>query len=185
MKRFKFFLILATIFSFTASTGLYTSAYASSCNKESYKDKSGLTSFNKHFADVDTNGDGSINFKEFKNEFQNTEKIAFDHLDKNKDGVLSHEEWHQFKEMHKGMGKHHGKRYHSKKLPDPSKFNAHFPDMDTDNNDRVSLEEFKAYFPDGSEQEDVFKAIDLDGKGDLDHDEWHEFKAAHGLKHIN
>jgi hypothetical protein len=55
--------------------------------------------------------------------------------------------------------------------------------MDSDNDDRVTLEEFKAYFPDGSQQEDVFNAIDLDGKGGLDHDEWHEFKAAHGLKH--
>ena len=87
--------------------------------------------------------------------------------------------------MHKGMGKTHGNRYHAKKLPDPAKFNAHFPDMDKDSNDRVTLEEFKAYFPDAPEQEAVFKAIDLDGKGGLDHDEWHEFKAAHGLKHVD
>ena len=70
-------------------------------------------------------------------------------------------------------------------LGQPAKFNAHFPDMDSNNNDRVTFEEFKAKFPDASGNEDVFKAIDLDGNGELTHEEWHEFKSAHDLKHTD
>jgi hypothetical protein len=93
-----------------------------------------------------------------------TEQKAFDFLDSDKDGVLNHDEWHSFKEMHKGMGMHDKKNVHATGLPDPSGFTAHFPDA--------------------SETTKVFNAIDLDGSGALDHDEWHEFKKAHDMKHV-
>lgn len=71
--------------------------------------------------------------------------------------------------------------YHKQKLPDPKSFNAHFPDMDTDENDQVDRQEFNAYFPQA--EPEVFKATDLNDDGYIDHDEWHQFKQAHGLEH--
>ncbi|NDY71740.1 hypothetical protein DO021_08560 [Desulfobacter hydrogenophilus] len=184
MKSNNYFLTLVAFFMMVSSVAA-NQAHDSSCNKGNYPTADGHGQLNKHFKDIDMNGDNSVSFDEFKKVFPSAEQKAFDHLDSDKNSTLSNEEWRQFTEMHKGMGKHHKQKYHTKKLPDPSKFNAHFPDMDSDNNDRVTLEEFKAAFPEASEHEDVFNAIDLDGKGDLDHDEWHEFKAAHGSKHID
>jgi hypothetical protein len=74
----------------------------------------------------------------------------------------------------------HGK-YHAGDLPDPKGFNAHFGDMDSGKNGAVDWPEFKAYFPKAEPK--VFAAIDLNKDGVIDHDEWHKFKAAHGLKH--
>ena len=71
--------------------------------------------------------------------------------------------------------------HHGRPMPDPASFNAHFGDMDTDNDELVSWEEFQAYFPDANKH--VYKALDLNQDGAVDHDEWHEFKEAHGLKH--
>ena len=72
--------------------------------------------------------------------------------------------------------------YHNEKMPDPKGFNAHFSDMDSDGDDLVSWTEFKNYFPQA--EPGIFKAIDLNGDGNIDHDEWHQFKEAHGLGHI-
>ncbi len=72
-------------------------------------------------------------------------------------------------------------RYHDTDMPDPKQFNAHFGDMDTKDDGLVSWEEFKAYFPKAGPP--VFAAIDLNKDGGLDHDEWHKFKEAHGLRH--
>ena len=72
-------------------------------------------------------------------------------------------------------------RYHKEALPDPQGFNAHFGDMDLDGNDLVNWTEFKDQFPQAEEK--VFKAIDLNDDGYIDHEEWHEFKVAHGLTH--
>lgn len=72
-------------------------------------------------------------------------------------------------------------RYHDTALPDPKQFNAHLGDMDTQKDGRVTWEEFKAYFPQAEPK--VFAAIDLNKDGAIDHDEWHTFKEAHGLKH--
>ena len=58
---------------------------------------------------------------------------------------------------------------------------AHFPDLDIDGDDRVNWAEFKKRFPEAEQK--VYEALDLNGDGSVDHDEWHEFKAAHGLKH--
>ena len=74
------------------------------------------------------------------------------------------------------------KKHHTTDMPDPKPFNAHFGDMDANGNDLVNWEEFSAHFQNADQK--VFKAIDLNQDGNLDHNEWHEFKAAHGLKHI-
>jgi hypothetical protein len=71
--------------------------------------------------------------------------------------------------------------YHKAPMPDPKSFNAHFGDMDSNGDDLVSWDEFKAYFP--KAEPSVFESIDLNADNALDHDEWHKFKAAHGLKH--
>ena len=72
--------------------------------------------------------------------------------------------------------------HHKEKMPDPKGFNAHLPDMDSDGNDLVDWAEFEKYFPQA--EPGVFKAIDLNGDGNIDHDEWHQFKEAHGLGHV-
>lgn len=73
------------------------------------------------------------------------------------------------------------KKYHETAMPDPKAYNAHFGDMDADGDAYVNWEEFAAHFQNADKN--VFKAIDLNQDGNLDHDEWHEFKEAHGLKH--
>jgi hypothetical protein len=73
------------------------------------------------------------------------------------------------------------KQYHDTAMPDPKSYNAHFGDMDANGDDLVNWEEFAAYFQNADQN--VFNAVDLNQDGNLDHDEWHEFKAAHGLKH--
>ncbi len=80
-----------------------------------------------------------------------------------------------------GIGCSPSQKFHKSALPDPESFNAHFGDMDTDSNALVNWEEFKAFFPNADPQ--VFKALDPNGDGGVDHDEWHAFKKAHGLKH--
>lgn len=75
-----------------------------------------------------------------------------------------------------------GKKHHSSAMPDPKSFNAHFGDMDADGDDLVSWEEFSANFQNAEHK--VFKAIDLNQDGNIDHDEWHKFKEAHELKHL-
>jgi hypothetical protein len=72
-------------------------------------------------------------------------------------------------------------KHHKQDLPDPKGFNAHFPDMDRDGDELVNWTEFKEYFPQA--EQNVFNAVDLNADGNLDHDEWHEFKEAHDLMH--
>jgi hypothetical protein len=75
----------------------------------------------------------------------------------------------------------HTDRHHDTPMPDPAAYAAHFGDLDTDGDDRVSPAEFRAYFPEGDMQ--VFRVIDADRDGAISHEEWHRFKAAHGLAH--
>ncbi len=159
---------------------------ASSCDQDNKQAPGGHGKFDRPFSEMDADGDDGLSYTEFKAVFPSTEQKGFDTLDTDKNGSLSREEWHQFKKMHQGMGggMHHKKRYHDKALPEPSKFNAHFPDMDSDRNDQVTRDEFNAYFSDESDNEAVFDAVDLDENGYLDHEEWHEFKSAHGMKHM-
>ena len=72
-------------------------------------------------------------------------------------------------------------QHHKDALPDPKGFNAHFPDMDSDGDELVSWTEFNGYFPQAAPE--AFKATDLNGDGNIDHDEWHQFKEAHELGH--
>jgi Ca2+-binding EF-hand superfamily protein len=60
-------------------------------------------------------------------------------------------------------------------------YNAHFGTMDPNADGKVNWPEFKAHFP--TADENTFSAIDLNKDGAIDHDEWHDFKAAYGLKH--
>jgi len=53
--------------------------------------------------------------------------------------------------------------------------------MDPDKDGKITWQEFKAHFPKADEK--VFVAIDLNKDGGIDHDEWHDFKAAYNLKH--
>jgi len=185
MARFRMLLIMAGLFLVCAV--VVSPVYASSCSQDNSTQKSGGQGrFDRPFSEMDADGNGGLSYTEFKAVFPSTEQQGFDTLDTDKNGGLSREEWHQFKAMHQGMGgMHHKKKYHDKALPEPSKFNAHFPDMDSDHNDQVTREEFNAYFADVSDNEEVFNAIDLDENGYLDHDEWHEFKSSHGLKHMD
>ncbi len=181
MKKMMGLLTLALYFSLTTTTiALCDQPYH---HGDSYN-KGGGMALKQHFPDLDTDGDDRLSFKEFKSAFPSMEQKAFDFLDSDKDGMLNHDEWHSFKQMHKGMGMHDKKDFHGTGLPDPSGFNAHFPDMDSDKDGQVTLEEFNEHFPDASETTKAFNAIDLDRSGALDHDEWHEFKKAHGMKHV-
>lgn len=75
------------------------------------------------------------------------------------------------------------KNCYSTDMPDPQSYNAHFGDMDANGDDFVNWEEFSAHFQNAEQK--VFDAIDLNQDGKIDHDEWHDFKAAHGLKHYD
>ncbi len=70
------------------------------------------------------------------------------------------------------------KQFHQGAMPDPGAYMIHFHELDADGDDAVTWEEFNQRFPDTTE--DVFKAVDQDGDGIIDHDEWHGFKEAHG-----
>lgn len=69
---------------------------------------------------------------------------------------------------------------HGKNMPNPAAFNAHFDDLDKNGDGQVKWTEFKRQFPDAEPK--VFMATDLNDDSVIDHDEWHQFKEAHGLK---
>ena len=73
-----------------------------------------------------------------------------------------------------------GSRYHGTAMPDPGSYRGHFGDMDRNGDEAVEWEEFRAYFPHAEPH--VFQTIDMNHDNALDHDEWHAFKEAHGLK---
>ena len=135
------------------------------------------------FKSIDADSSGSLDPSEYKAAFPSSSRKGFDFLDKDSDGLLNVEEWNRFKEMHKGMGTRHKKSYHGKEMPDSKSYNAHFGDIDANGDDAVTPDEFNAYFKDHPKREKVFKGVDLDSDGTLDHDEWHQYKKAHGMKH--
>jgi hypothetical protein len=78
------------------------------------------------------------------------------------------------------MGCSGHQRHHKHALSDPTEYQAHFPDMDSSGDSLVEWTEFKNHFPQTDDH--VFKALDLDKDGFIDHDEWHKFKEAHGMR---
>jgi len=72
------------------------------------------------------------------------------------------------------------KMHHDIPLGDPMQYKAHFGDIDTSGDEMVKWYEFKKFFPQAEPK--VFMALDLNGDAAVDHDEWHAFKEAHGLK---
>ena len=145
----------------------------------------GMMSMDATFESLDADGSGLISREEFKARFNRTRDEVFNLLDPDGNGGLDKEEWHSFQEMHAGMGEsgEKGSFHGDKEMPDPAAFNAHFPDMDADGDGLVSRDEFGSYFSKAGDTDRVFDAVDLDKNGLLDHDEWHEFKVAHGMKH--
>ena len=60
-------------------------------------------------------------------------------------------------------------------------YSGHFGDMDTNMDEGVDWEEFKAYFLHAESK--IFKKADVNSDQKIDHDEWHEFKELHGYDH--
>ena len=58
-----------------------------------------------HFGDIDRNGDEQVTAEEFQAYFPDGEMKVFETVDADRNGVISHEEWHRFKEAH-GMAHH-------------------------------------------------------------------------------
>ena len=75
-----------------------------------------------------------------------------------------------------------GQKHHKTDMPDPKSYDAHFGDSDADGDELVNWQEFAAYFEHAEKK--VFNAYDLNQDGNIDHDEWHEFKEAHGIEPI-
>ena len=72
------------------------------------------------------------------------------------------------------------RNYHPHALGDPMKYQAHFPDMDANGDGRMDAEEFNAHFQQADPH--VFTALDINKDGAIDHEEWHRFKEAHGMR---
>lgn len=77
-------------------------AYAQGYGKANPHKTSKISSMN--LADMDKDGNGSVNFEEFKAVFPNTQQAGFNMLDSDEDGQLNKAEWKTFKDAHKGMG---------------------------------------------------------------------------------
>ncbi|GBC62718.1 hypothetical protein DENIS_3695 [Desulfonema ishimotonii] len=137
----------------------------------------GLSEYGVHWKDLDTSSDDTLSWEEFSARFPGKDRGVFDAIDTDKSGSVSREEWHSFKSAH-GYDGGHKKKYHRGDLPDPSGYMVHLPDIDKNGDDALSWDEFKGHFPDTTRE--VFDAIDLNKDDALDHDEWHQFKAAHG-----
>lgn len=61
--------------------------------------------YNAHFGDLDTSGDDQVSRDEFKAYFPDADMNVFEAVDADHNGLISHEEWHRFKEAH-GMADH-------------------------------------------------------------------------------
>ena len=64
------------------------------------------------------------------------------------------------------------------KTGEKADYSAHFTDMDANNDDAVTWDEFKAQYVHA--QKTVFEEADTDKNGKIDHEELHEFKEKHG-----
>jgi hypothetical protein len=79
-----------------------------------------------------------------------------------------------------GCGAASKKPFHDTPLGDPMQYQAHFGDIDTNGDEIVKWYEFKKYFPQAEPK--TFMALDLNDDAAVDHEEWHAFKEAHGMK---
>ena len=55
-----------------------------------------LPPYNAPFAEIDTNGDGIIEWREFKTRYPETDAKAFLEADQNKDGDITPDEWQAY-----------------------------------------------------------------------------------------
>ena len=141
-----------------------------------------------HFSDLDTDGDGQISMEEFSSRFTTSGEASFKRLDRDSSLGLDRGEWNAFKVMHTGMGSHHGNHrgnksgnYHLQERPEPSAHNTHFGDMDSNDDGVMDTKEFNMHFSGHKNNDDVFKAVDLNSDSQIDHDEWQAFKKANNL----
>lgn len=78
-------------------------AFLMACSGKTNYHKSSLpdpASFKGHFGDMDASGDDRVDWEEFKAHFSHAQPDVFKAIDLSKDNVLSHDEWHAFKEAH-------------------------------------------------------------------------------------
>ena len=61
--------------------------------------------YNAHFGDLDADGNDRVTPSEFNAYFPKGDAKVFDLIDADRDGTISHDEWHRFKEAH-GMVHH-------------------------------------------------------------------------------
>jgi len=97
MKKIMGFLALALSFILVTATAALCGQ--SDHHEDSYN-KGGGMALKQHLSDLDTDRDDSLSFKEFKSAFPTMGQKAFDFLDSDKDGMLNHDEWHEFKKAH-------------------------------------------------------------------------------------
>lgn len=83
-------IFLISVFIFLASFA--TPALSSDHKKE--RDYGG------HFGDMDLNGNDQVSWEEFKKYFEHAEETVFNKADKDGNGSIDHDEWHEFKEQH-------------------------------------------------------------------------------------
>lgn len=56
--------------------------------------------FDARFGDLDKNGDGAVNWAEFKRRFPEASPEVFMELDRNDNAAVDADEWRQFREAH-------------------------------------------------------------------------------------
>ncbi|UCF93674.1 MAG: hypothetical protein JSW39_05810 [Desulfobacterales bacterium] len=93
MKRVMFFSTLMLAFGFLAACGSPKPRF----HQAPLPDPA---SYRAHFADMDADGDAAVTWQEFSAHFPAAEPKVFAALDQNKDGLVDHDEWHQFEEAH-------------------------------------------------------------------------------------
>ena len=120
-----------------------------------------LKKYDVRFNSLDTGGDGALSWEEYNADFKDSDRKVFDALDTDGSGAVEQKEWHDFKAAHGMAGPAQGGkgRYHQGELPDPAPYMVHMGDIDKDEDDALSWEEFKGHFP--KAEKPVFEAIDV------------------------
>lgn len=139
-----------------------------------------LKKYDVRFNSLDVSGDDALSWEEYNVHFKDSDRKIFDALDTDGTGLVERKEWHNFKAAHGMAGPAEGGKgqFHPTELPDPAPYMIHMGEIDKDGDDALTREEFQGRFPDADKS--VYDAIDLNRNASISHDEWHEFKAAHG-----